>query len=237
MWFDSVVSRPVQSRVMMSRSTHPIPATRRIDFIALAAVLIAALALRLYGLNWDRGYYLHPDELHVADVASSRISLDWPPNWSNLLDPDHSHYNPRAIDPNSGQPTNYAYGALPIIVMTGHGDVSLAVDAMKAGAADFLEKPVDDALLMRAIEAAVGKTRKAPVDDAETGRLRERFAALSPRERDVLSGVVAGKPNKIIAYELGISPRTVEVYRAGLMSKTGAGSLSELVRMTLTLGL
>lgn len=103
---------------MMSRSTRANPATRRIDFIALAAVLIAALALRLYGLNWDRGYYLHPDELHVADVASSRISLDWPPDWSNLLDPDHSRYNPRAIDPNSGQPTNYAYGALPIIVTT-----------------------------------------------------------------------------------------------------------------------
>ena len=78
--------------------------------------MIAALALRLYGLNWDRGYYLHPDELHVADVAVSRISLDWPPDWSNLLDPETSRYNPRADDPNTGVPVNYAYGALPIIV-------------------------------------------------------------------------------------------------------------------------
>ena len=78
--------------------------------------MIAALALRLYGLNWDRGYYLHPDELHVADVAVSRISLEWPPDWSNLLDPETSRYNPRADDPNTGVPVNYAYGALPIIV-------------------------------------------------------------------------------------------------------------------------
>lgn len=78
--------------------------------------MIAALALRLYGLDWDRGYYLHPDELHVADVATSRISLDWPPDWGNLLNPEKSHYNPRANDPNSGRPTNYAYGALPIII-------------------------------------------------------------------------------------------------------------------------
>jgi two-component system response regulator FixJ len=124
----------------------------------------------------------------------------------------------------------------PIIVMTGHGDIPLAVDAMKAGVVDFLEKPINDELLMRALEAAVSQAPKAAPDDPEIVRLRQRFKALSPRERDVMTGVVAGKPNKVIAQDLGISPRTVEVYRAGLMTKTGAGSLSELVRMALTLG-
>lgn len=124
----------------------------------------------------------------------------------------------------------------PIIVMTGHGDIPLAVDAMKAGVVDFLEKPINDDLLMRALEVAVTKSRKAAPDSPEALETRKKFQSLSPRERDVLSGVVAGKPNKVIAYELGISPRTVEVYRAGLMSKTGAGSLSELVKMSMLAG-
>ncbi len=125
----------------------------------------------------------------------------------------------------------------PIIVMTGHGDIPLAVDAMKAGVVDFLEKPINDDLLMGALEAAVNKSRKAAPDSPQVLETRKKFHALSPRERDVLDGVVAGKPNKVIAYELGISPRTVEVYRAGLMSKTGAGSLSELVKMSILAGL
>jgi two-component system response regulator FixJ len=125
----------------------------------------------------------------------------------------------------------------PIVMMTGHGDVPLAVEAMKAGVVDFIEKPLDDERLTRALDNALN-TAAAPLpDDAQSRELRARFEALSPRERDVLHGVVAGKPNKIIAYDLGISPRTVEVYRAGLMSKSGAGSLSELVRMALTLGI
>ncbi len=127
--------------------------------------------------------------------------------------------------------------AAPVIVMTGHGDIPLAVDAMKSGVVDFLEKPIDDILLMRAIEAAVARGPGSGSGDPEVQRIRERFEALSPRERDVLGGVVAGKPNKVIAYELGISPRTVEVYRAGLMTKSGAGSLSELVRMAVTAGI
>jgi two-component system, LuxR family, response regulator FixJ len=126
--------------------------------------------------------------------------------------------------------------SLPIIMITGHGDIPLAVEAMKAGVVDFIEKPFDDELLLKSIEAALAKANAGPGDDENTRALRLRFEALSPRERDVLQGVVAGKANKIIAYDLGISPRTVEVYRAGLMSKTGAGSLSELVRMALTLG-
>jgi two-component system response regulator FixJ len=120
--------------------------------------------------------------------------------------------------------------AAPVIVMTGHGDIPLAVEAMKAGVVDFLEKPIDDDLLMRALERAPQNTGRG-ADDPERARMGLRFASLSPRERDVLAGVVAGKANKVIAADLGISPRTVEVYRAGLMTKTGAGSLSELVRM------
>ena len=126
--------------------------------------------------------------------------------------------------------------SLPIIMITGHGDIPLAVEAMKAGVADFIEKPFDDELLLKSIEAALAKAGAGAGEDENTRALRLRFAALSPRERDVLDGVVAGKANKVIAYDLGISQRTVEVYRAGLMGKTGAVSVSELVRMALTLG-
>lgn len=124
----------------------------------------------------------------------------------------------------------------PIVMMTGHGDVPLAVEAMKAGVADFIEKPLGDEILIRIIDDALRSARSAAQDVAEVEALRRRFEILSAREKDVLVGVVEGKANKIIAYDLGISPRTVEVYRAGLMSKTGARSLSELVRMALTLG-
>jgi two-component system response regulator FixJ len=121
----------------------------------------------------------------------------------------------------------------PIIVVTGHGDVPLAVEAMKAGVVDFLEKPFDDEALLRAIRAAKDGGRHSRRDQAERARLKAIFEALSPREREVLQGVVEGKMNKTIAYDLGISVRTVEVYRANVMSKTGAHGLSELVRMAL----
>lgn len=120
----------------------------------------------------------------------------------------------------------------PVIVITGHGDVPLAVEAMKAGVVDFLEKPFDDVAMLTAIRAAQAQ-RSAGQQDPERARIRDLLAALSPREHEVLDGVVEGKLNKIIAHELGISPRTVEVYRANVMSKTGARSLSELVRMVL----
>lgn len=126
--------------------------------------------------------------------------------------------------------------AYPVVVITGHGDVPLAVEAMKAGVIDFIEKPFDDETLLDAIRIAFRERSDLSGANPERQAIRTRLDDLSPRERDVLGGVVAGKPNKIIAHDLGISPRTVEVYRANLMTKMGAGSLSELVRMALVAG-
>lgn len=124
-----------------------------------------------------------------------------------------------------------------VIVVTGHGDVPLAVSAMKAGAADFIEKPFNDAVLLGAVRAALETETLASRDDEGRGRFNELLAGLSPREREVLVGVVEGKSNKVIAYALGISPRTVEVHRANMMGKTGARSLSELVRIAISAGI
>ncbi len=118
---------------------------------------------------------------------------------------------------------------LPAIVITGHGDVPLAVEAMKAGAVDFIEKPFDDAAILHAVQSALDRGAHAEGGDAAV--VAGKLATLSERERQVLEGLVAGHPNKTIAYDLGISPRTVEVYRANLMTKMGARSLSELIRM------
>ena len=126
---------------------------------------------------------------------------------------------------------------MPAIVITGHGDVPLAVEAMKIGAADFLEKPFDDEALLAAVRSALRRGDDERHRQAERTEINERLASLSNRERDVLNGLVAGQANKQIAFELGISPRTVEIYRANLMSKMQARSLSELVRMTLTAGI
>jgi two-component system response regulator FixJ len=125
----------------------------------------------------------------------------------------------------------------PVILVTGHGDVALAVEAMKAGAADFIEKPFDDAVLLGAIRSALEVRPVSPGDSAAKREAEAKLADLSPRERDVLRGLVAGKINKVIAHELSISPRTVEVYRANLMAKTGARSMSELMRIALAAGL
>jgi two-component system response regulator FixJ len=122
---------------------------------------------------------------------------------------------------------------LPVVVMTGHADVPLAVAAMKAGALDFIEKPFGDDTLLAAIQAALARRDQA---GAQAGQVRERLNALTPREREVLDGLMAGHPNKTIAYDLGLSPRTVEVHRANVMTKMGASSLSELVRLTLQAG-
>ncbi len=120
---------------------------------------------------------------------------------------------------------------LPAIVITGHGDVPLAVEAMKAGAIDFIEKPFDQEALLHAVHAAL--ERGMAGEGGDDPAVAARLATLSERERQVLEGLVAGHPNKTIAYDLGISPRTVEVYRANLMTKMGARSLSDLIRMAI----
>lgn len=124
----------------------------------------------------------------------------------------------------------------PVIVITGHGDVPLAVEAMKAGVVDFLEKPFDDEHLLQAVRSALDAREREDQQQAEKRRFETMLEGLSPREQEVLRGVIDGKPNKVIAYDLGISPRTVEVYRANVMTKTGASGLSELVRMALLAG-
>jgi len=128
---------------------------------------------------------------------------------------------------------NAANNTIPVIVITGHGDVALAVEAMKAGALDFIEKPFDDEVLLAAIRSALASGRSARDRSAAAEEIRARLESLSARERQVLAGLVAGKPNKIIAFDLGISARTIEIYRANVMTKMQADSLSSLVRMTL----
>ena len=126
---------------------------------------------------------------------------------------------------------------VPVIVITGHGDVPLAVEAMKFGALDFLEKPFDDNILLASVRSALQRQHGDTQQQAERAIIDERLAALSNREREVLQGLVAGHANKRIAFDLGISPRTVEIYRANLMTKMQAASLSDLVRMALISGM
>jgi two-component system response regulator FixJ len=126
---------------------------------------------------------------------------------------------------------------LPVIVITGHGDVPLAVEAMKSGALDFLEKPFDDDALLTSVNAALRHHGADAKREADRAEIIDKLATLSNRERQVLEGLVSGLPNKTIAYDHGISPRTVEIYRANLMSKMQAGSLSDLVRMALVGGI
>jgi two-component system response regulator FixJ len=123
--------------------------------------------------------------------------------------------------------------ALPVIVITGHGDVPLAVEAIKAGAADFIEKPYEGELLLEAVRSALSVQGADAKQEAERTEIQRRMADLSPRERQTLDGLVAGQPNKTIAYDLGVSARMVEICRANLMTKMQAKSLSHLVRMAL----
>ncbi len=126
---------------------------------------------------------------------------------------------------------------LPVIVITGHGDISLAVEAMKIGAVDFLEKPFDGQQLLTAVRSALSREADTGKRKADLVEIQDKLAALSNRERQVLEGLVAGSANKNIAFDLGISPRTVEIYRANLMTKMAANSLSDLVRMAMLAGI
>ncbi|WP_369725551.1 response regulator FixJ [Bradyrhizobium sp. LLZ17] len=125
----------------------------------------------------------------------------------------------------------------PIVIMTGHGDVPLAVEAMKLGAIDFLEKPFEDDRLIIMIESAIRQAGPSAKSDAITHDIAARVTSLSPRERQVMEGLVAGLSNKLIAREYDISPRTIEVYRANVMTKMQANSLSELVRLAMRAGM
>ncbi|MGO4512803.1 response regulator FixJ [Bradyrhizobium sp. 2TAF36] len=129
------------------------------------------------------------------------------------------------------------HSRFPILIMTGHGDVPLAVDAMKLGAVDFLEKPFEDDRLTTMIETAIRQAEPAAKNEAISQDVAARVASLSPRERQVMEGLVAGLSNKLIAREYDISPRTIEVYRANVMTKMQANSLSELVRLAMRAGM
>ena len=126
---------------------------------------------------------------------------------------------------------------MPVVVLTGHGDVAVAVQAMKAGAIDFLEKPFEKAALLQAVTRAFGRIDDADVRAIETSDAQVRIAALTPREREVLEGLANGYPNKTIAYDLGCSSRTVEVHRASLMAKLDVRNLSEALRIAFAAGL
>jgi two-component system, LuxR family, response regulator FixJ len=129
-----------------------------------------------------------------------------------------------------------SHSAFPVVIMTGHGDVPLAVEAMKLGAVDFLEKPFEDDRLIGMIDAALRQAESSARSEAVTLDIAARIATLSPRERQVMDGLIAGLSNKLIAREYDISPRTIEVYRANVMTKMQAGSLSELVRLAIRAG-
>jgi two-component system response regulator FixJ len=122
---------------------------------------------------------------------------------------------------------------LPVVIITGHGDVSMAVRAMKAGAVDFIEKPFVDTTILESVRRALSRADRPRGDEALAAEAEARLQALTPREREVLERLVLGRPNKIIAFELNISPRTVEIHRARVMEKMQAESLSHLVRLAL----
>jgi len=127
--------------------------------------------------------------------------------------------------------------SFPMIVITGHGDVPIAVRAMKAGALDFIEKPFSTPTILASVETALSRIEAEDQHDPAALAAQAKLDLLSPREREVLEGLLAGLPNKTIAYDLAISPRTVEIHRARVMDKMGARSLSELIRLALAAGL
>jgi two-component system, LuxR family, response regulator FixJ len=131
------------------------------------------------------------------------------------------------------QELNVRGATIPVIFITGHGDVPMAVEAMQHGAFDFLQKPFRDQELIDRIQRALAKDAKTRTALKEHERIRERLDSLTPREREVLTLMTQGKPNKVMAHELGVSQRTVEIHRARVMEKSGASSLAQLVRMVM----
>jgi two-component system response regulator FixJ len=131
---------------------------------------------------------------------------------------------------------NLKGATIPVIFITGHGDIPMAVEAMQQGAFDFLQKPFRDQDLLDRVQRALEKDRKTRLELGERDRIRDRLESLTPREREVLTLVTRGKPNKVMAAELGVSQRTVEIHRARVMEKMGASSLAQLVRMVLDSG-
>jgi two-component system, LuxR family, response regulator FixJ len=131
------------------------------------------------------------------------------------------------------QELNLRGAVIPVIFITGHGDIPMAVDAIQHGAHDFLQKPFRDEDLIERVQQALAKDAKARAALEEHKAIRERLETLTPREREVLALMARGKPNKIMAHELGVSQRTIEIHRARVMEKSGAASLAELVRMVM----
>src|ERR1700751_714282 len=184
------------------------------------------------GLRESLGFLLHSASLEVRSFESAKAFLGELP-----------HAMPGCVITDVRMPDMSGIELLrrlkelkigvPVIVITGHGDIALAVEAMKIGAADFFEKPFDDDLLVASVRAALRQQEDRAKLDAERANIEHRISTLSPREKDVLVGLIEGRANKQIAFGLGISPRTVEIYRANLMNKMQAGSLSDLVRMAL----
>jgi two-component system, LuxR family, response regulator FixJ len=184
------------------------------------------------GLRESLAFLLHSASLEVRSFESAKAFLDKLP-----------HAMPGCVITDVRMPDMSGIELLrrlkelkisvPVIVITGHGDIPLAVEAMKMGAADFFEKPFDDALLIASVRAALLQREDQTKRGAERAEIEHRISSLSPREKDVLAGLIEGRANKQIAFDLGISPRTVEIYRANLMNKMQADSLSDLVRMAL----
>jgi FixJ family two-component response regulator len=133
------------------------------------------------------------------------------------------------------QQLNLRGATIPVIFITGHGDVPMAVEAMQHGAFDFLQKPFRDQDLIDRIQRALERDARSRTALAQHAKIRERIASLTPREREVLTLMTQGKPNKVMAAELGVSQRTVEIHRARVMEKSGASSLAQLVRMVMDL--
>src|SRR6185437_1644380 len=179
-------------------------------------------------------FLLGAADFEVTLFESAQIFLDSPPSDFGCVVSDVRMPGIDGIE--LLQRLKASRNAFPVLIMTGHGDVPLAVEAMKLGAVDFLEKPFEDDRLIGMIDVALKQAQSGAQSEAALLDLATRIESLSPRERQVMEGLVAGLSNKMIAREYDISPRTIEVYRANVMTKMLAGSLSELVRLAMRAG-